>query len=130
MAKRKKKIEGMDEYIQDLNEIIKEESGIDTIPAKLKFLIRKTAQDMSLLDRLAQEINKDESLINYSVLNVSGGQKLPVNPLLPYYEKMSARVTDDLYNLGLTSRKAALKSDDSNPNDDNPMQQLAEAMKK
>ena len=54
MAKKKKKVEGMDEYIQDLNEIIKEESGIDTIPAKLKFLIRKTAQDMSLLDRLAQ----------------------------------------------------------------------------
>lgn len=129
MAKRKKKIEGMDEYIQDLNEIIKEESGIDTIPAKLKFLIRKTAQDMSLLDRLAQEINKDESLINYAVLNVTGGQKLPVNPLLPYYEKMSARVTDDLYNLGLTSRKAALKSDPTDPNDDNPMQQLAEALK-
>ena len=111
----------MDEYIQDLNEIIKEESGIDTIPAKLKFLIRKTAQDMSLLDRLAQEINKDNSLINYSVLNVSGGQKLPVNPLLPYYEKMSARVTDDLYNLGLTSRKAALKSDDTNPNEKKPI---------
>jgi len=56
-------------------------------------------------------------------------QKTVVNPLIPYYDKLSARVTDDLYNLGLTARKQAVKSED--PNDKtaaNPMKELLNEM--
>ena len=54
-----------------------------------------------------------------------------VNPLLPYYDKLSARVPDDLYNLGLTARKQAVKTED--PGKDkaaNPMRELLTEMRK
>ena len=60
-----------------------------------------------------------------------GQSKTVVNPLLPYYDKLSARVTDDLYNLGLTARKQAVKTED--PGKDkaaNPMRELLTEMRK
>ena len=52
-----------------------------------------------------------------------GQQKTTINPLLATYEKQSARVTDDLYNLGLTARKQAAKTDDQRVDDNDPMKQ-------
>ena len=57
------------------------------------------------------ELNSVDDLTTIEVGSM-GQQKTTVNPLLPYYEKYSGRVTDDLYNLGLTARKQAAKTEE------------------
>ena len=122
----KKQPKSIRAYTQEVNKMVRAAYG-DTIPPHLFTMIRKTAQDMQMLERIQIEL-EDGDMTSFEIGSM-GQQKCVVNPLVPYYDKISSRVTDDLYNLGLTSRKAALKSDDSNPTDDNPMQQLAEALK-
>ena len=54
-----------------------------------------------------------------------------MNPLIPYFDKLSARVTDDLYNLGLTARKQAGKSEDPGKvEDDDPMKKFYQDARK
>jgi hypothetical protein len=66
---------------------------------------------MLILNRISEELLKNDLVIGER--GSMGQPKTSVNPLLPYYDKMSARVTDDLYNLGLTARKQAAKGDDA-----------------
>ena len=122
----KKQPKSIRAYTQEVNKMVSAAYG-DTIPPHLFTMIRKTAQDMQMLERIQIEL-EDGDMTSFEIGSM-GQQKCVVNPLVPYYDKISSRVTDDLYNLGLTSRKAALKSDPTDPNDDNPMQQLAEALK-
>ena len=114
MAKKK----GTNGYVAEINKMLRQEFG--EVPAKLSMLVRKTAQDMRILDRIIEELDGKDDLTTIEVGSM-GQQKTTINPLLATYEKQSARVTDDLYNLGLTSRKAALKSDDTNPNEKKPI---------
>ncbi|MGN1239274.1 MAG: hypothetical protein ACI4TV_00195 [Paludibacteraceae bacterium] len=101
---------GTNGYVAELNKQVRAEYG--EIPAKLTILIRKTAQDMCMLYRISDELDKCDYLVQME--NGSSGQmKTLVNPLVPYYEKLSSRVTDDLYNLGLTARKQATKTEDT-----------------
>ena len=113
MAKKKQK--GTNGYVAELNKLVKAEYNGE-IPAKLTILIRKTAQDMCIMDKIFDDVSTTESLVTFEVGSM-GQQKPMVNGLVTYYDKASARVTDDLYNLGLTARKQAIKSD---PNDNNP----------
>ena len=113
-------------YTQEVNKMVRAAYG-DTIPPHLFTMIRKTAQDMQMLERIQIEL-EDGEMTSFEIGSM-GQQKCVVNPLVPYYDKISSRVTDDFYNLGLTARKAAVKVDNASNNDDNPMQQLAEALK-
>ena len=118
MAKKKKEPKGTNGYVAEINKMLRQEFG--EVPAKLSMLIKKTAQDMRILDRIIDEIDSEENLNTIEVGSM-GQQKTTVNPLIPYYDKMSARVTDDLYNLGLTARKQAVKAEDQRIDDDDPM---------
>lgn len=114
MAKKK----GTNGYVAEINKMLRQEFG--EVPAKLSMLIKKTAQDMRILDRIIDELDNTDNLTDYADGSM-GQTKLIVSPLLPYYDKMSARVTDDLYNLGLTARKQAVKAEDQRIDDDDPM---------
>lgn len=122
----KKQPKSIRAYTQEVNKMVRAAYG-DTIPPHLFTMIRKTAQDMQMLERIQIEL-EDGDMTSFEIGSM-GQQKCVVNPLVPYYDKISSRVTDDFYNLGLTARKAAAKVDNASNNDDNPMQQLAEALK-
>lgn len=122
----KKQPKSIRAYTQEVNKMVRAAYG-DTIPPHLFTMIRKTAQDMQMLERIQIEL-EDGDMTSFEIGSM-GQQKCVVNPLVPYFDKISSRVTDDLYNLGLTARKQAAKVDTTKPNDDNPMQQLAEALK-
>lgn len=114
MAKKKQK--GTNGYVAELNKLVRAEYN-GSIPAKLTILIRKTAMDMQMMDRISDEIMELNSLTKTSLGSMSQ-EKTEVSPLIPYYDKMSARVTDDLYNLGLTARKQAVKVEAQNTDPD------------
>ena len=122
MAKKK----GTNGYVAEINKMLRQEFG--EVPAKLSMLIKKTAQDMRILDRIIDEIDSEENLNTIEVGSM-GQQKTTVNPLIPYYDKMSARVTDDLYNLGLTARKQAVKAEDQRIDEDDPMKKYYNGQK-
>lgn len=109
MAKKTDK--GTNGYVARINKSLREQLGVKEIPVQYDLLIHKTAQDMRILDRIIEEIDSTEELITMEQ-GSTGQHKTIVNPLVPYYDKLSSRVTDDLYNLGLTARKQAAKSED------------------
>lgn len=124
------KLEGHKGKVAEINKALRDQLGLkknETIPVTYSLLIQKTATDMCMLDKVAEEL-QDAELTSLETGSM-GQTKTMVNPLVPYYDKLSARVTDDLYNLGLTARKQAEKGKDPNDRKDNPMDKLAEALK-
>lgn len=125
------KLKGHQGKVQQINTALKDQLGLkDTrqIPVTYSLLIQKTATDMCMLDKVAAELQKEDMI--KSDFGSTGQTKTFANPLLPYYDKLSARVTDDLYNLGLTARKQAVKTED--PGKDkaaNPMRELLNEMR-
>lgn len=113
-------------YIEQINDIVLQEYG--EIPVKLTLLIRKTAHDMIMLDRISEDLYNENNLIMFDAFNVTGTQKMPINPLVPYFEKISGRVTDDLYNLGLTARRQAEKSKDPDDKKTDKVDEYLEAL--
>lgn len=127
MAKKKQK--GTNGYVMELNKLVKAEYNGE-IPAKLTILIRKTAQDMCIMDKIFDDVSTTESLVTFEVGSM-GQSKPMVNGLVTYYDKASARVTDDLYNLGLTARKQAVKVEDPGKvDDDDPMKKFYQDARK
>jgi len=124
MAKKKQK--GTNGYVAELNKLVKAEYNGE-IPAKLTILIRKTAQDMCIMDKIFDDVSTTESLVTFEVGSM-GQQKPMVNGLVTYYDKASARVTDDLYNLGLTARKQAVKVEDPNDKKTDKVDEYLEAL--
>ena len=126
------KLKGHQGKVQQINTALKDQLGLkDTrqIPVTYSLLIQKTATDMCMLDKVAADLQKEDMI--KSDFGSTGQMKTFANPLLPYYDKLSARVTDDLYNLGLTARKQAVKTED--PVKDkaaNPMRELLTEMRK
>lgn len=118
------KTKGTNGYVQQLNRMVKQEYNGE-IPAKLTMLIRKTAQDMWMMDRLFNDISSTEDLVTFEVGSM-GQQKPVVNGLVTYYDKASARVTDDLYNLGLTARKQAVKAEGDSKDKTDKLKELLE----
>jgi len=125
------KLEGHKGKVAEINKALRDQLGLkknETIPVTYSLLIQKTATDMCMLDKVAEELSGLDELTSMEVGSM-GQQKTVVNPLIPYYDKLSARVTDDLYNLGLTARKQAAKVED--PTDKtatNPMKELLNEM--
>lgn len=119
-----KKQKGTNGYVMELNKLVRAEYNGE-IPAKLTILIRKTAQDMCIMDKIFDDVSTTESLVTFEVGSM-GQQKPMVNGLVTYYDKASARVTDDLYNLGLTARKQAVKSEDPRDKDTDKLGDLLE----
>ena len=116
MAKKKttKEPKGTNGYVAQINSALREHLGLKPgakIPVQYHVLVQKTALDMKMLDRIAAEIDSVDTLTTI-VFGSMNQEKTLVNPLLPYYEKYSSRVTDDLYNLGLTARKQAAKTEE------------------
>jgi hypothetical protein len=127
MAKKKQK--GTNGYVAELNKLVKAEYNGE-IPAKLTILIRKTAMDMQVMDRISDELMSLDSLTSTKFGSMAQ-EKTEVSPLIPYYDKLSSRVTDDLYNLGLTARKQAVKVEDPGKVDDeDPMKKFYQDAKK
>jgi hypothetical protein len=127
MAKKKQK--GTNGYVAELNKLVKAEYNGE-IPAKLKILIRKTAMDMQMMDRISDELMSLDSLTSTKFGSMAQ-EKTEVSPLIPYYDKLSSRVTDDLYNLGLTARKQAVKVEDPGKVDDeDPMKKFYQDARK
>lgn len=104
-------------YTQEINKMVRAAYG--EIPSHLFTMIRKTAQDMQMLERIQIEL-EDGDMTSFEIGSM-GQQKCVVNPLVPYFDKISSRVTDDLYNLGLTARKAAVKVESANPTEKQPI---------
>lgn len=111
MSGKSNKQKGTNGYVTSINAAIRAHLEKKEIPVEYTLLIKKTAQDMLLLDRVMMEIEETDALV-ITAPGSTGQDKTIVSPLLPYYDKLSARVTDDLYNLGLTARKQAAKCDD------------------
>jgi hypothetical protein len=127
MAKKKQK--GTNGYVAELNKLVKAEYNGE-IPAKLTILIRKTAMDMQMMDRISDELMSLDSLTSTKFGSMAQ-EKTEVSPLIPYYDKLSSRVTDDLYNLGLTARKQAVKVEDPGKVDDeDPMKKFYQDARK
>jgi hypothetical protein len=120
------KRKGTNGYVAELNSLVRKEYG--EVPAKLTLLIRKTAKDMLVMDTIAAQLLEVEEIVSMEI-GSKGQPKQIVTPLLPYYDKLSSRVTDDLYNLGLTARRQAVKSDDLPVKSDDPLIKLANALK-
>ena len=119
MAKDKQP-KGTNGYVAQINSALREHLGLKkgaSIPVQYHVLVQKTAQDMRFLDRIIEELDKIDSLTSIEVGSMTQTKTI-VNPLLPYYDKISARVTDDLYNLGLTARKQAAKTEDVSTSSD------------
>jgi hypothetical protein len=116
------------EYVEEIHKMLEKEYG--ERPYKLEKLVSKTAMDMLILDKISHDIVNASDLVTLEIGSM-GQQKPVVNPLLPYYDKMSARVTDDLYNLGLTARKQAVKVEDPGKVDDeDPMKKFYQDARK
>ena len=127
MAKKKQK--GTNGYVTELNRLVRAEYNGE-IPAKLTILIRKTAQDMCIMDKIFDDVVATDNLVTFEVGSM-GQSKPMVNGLVTYYDKASARVTDDLYNLGLTARKQAIKTEDPGKvDDDDPMKKFYQDARK
>jgi hypothetical protein len=124
MAKKKQK--GTNGYVAELNKLVKAEYNGE-IPAKLTILIRKTAMDMQMMDRISDELMSLDSLTSTKFGSMAQ-EKTEVSPLIPYYDKLSSRVTDDLYNLGLTARKQAVKVEDPNDKKTDKVDEYLEAL--
>ena len=113
------KLEGHKGKVAEINKALRDQLGLkknETIPVTYSLLIQKTATDMCMLDKVAEEL-QDAELTSLEIGSM-GQTKTMVNPLVPYYDKLSARVTDDLYNLGLTARKQAAKVEAQNTDPD------------
>ena len=120
------KLEGHKGKVAEINKALRDQLGLrknETIPVTYSLLIQKTATDMCMLDKVAEELSGLDELTSMEV-GSTGQQKTVVNPLIPYYDKLSARVTDDLYNLGLTARKQAAKTDDPGKKKEDPLSEL------
>lgn len=113
------KLEGHKGKVAEINKALRDQLGLkknETIPVTYSLLIQKTATDLCMLDKVAEEL-QDAELTSLETGSM-GQTKTMVNPLVPYYDKLSARVTDDLYNLGLTARKQAAKVEAQNTDPD------------
>ena len=102
-----KKHKTLAKYIREVEEMVIAFHGHK--PVFLAGQIRKTAMDMQFLDRVAADIEQGE--LTDIETGSMGQMKRVTNPLLPLFDKYSARVTEDFYNLGLTARKQAAKDD-------------------
>jgi hypothetical protein len=87
-------------YIDELRELIEKrnERGFDPW---LMPMLRSTAMNMVILDRLQEELEKND--MTTSMTGSMGQQKIDVNPLLDKYDKMQNTLIKQFEKLGLTA---------------------------
>ena len=78
MAKKKQK--GTNGYVTELNKLVRAEYNGE-IPAKLTILIRKTAMDMQMMDRISDELMEEDTLVKTKFGSMAQ-EKTEVNALL------------------------------------------------
>ena len=112
MAKSKTNI-----YIDELRELIEKrnDGGFDPW---LMPMLRSTAMNMVILDRLQEELEKNN--MTTSMTGSMGQQKIDVNPLLDKYDKTQNTLIKQFDALGLTA-KGKGRNDTSDADDDDPV---------
>ena len=75
--------------------------------------IRATAANMTLIDKVHEELTQERSLSN-SVVGSTGQQKTEVNPLLAQYDKMQRTLIMQYEALGLNFNLTPKKMQDPN----------------
>ena len=87
------------QYEAELKEMIQAKTGAP-MEAWLYAQLRATAMNMAILDKLQEQLLKEDSFI--SIIDGSMGQKKnEVNPLLSHYDKAQRTFMDQLEALGL-----------------------------
>ena len=100
------------DYITELRTMI-ENKNDGAFDPWLMPMLRATAMNMVILDKLQEAIEKEDSLTQ-SMTGSMGQQKIEVNPLLGQYYKAQQVLMDQFAKLGLTMKDNAgkQKSDD------------------
>ena len=112
MAKQKTK-----DYIDELRGLIEKRNEVGFDPWLMPML-RSTAMNMVILDRLQEELEKS-NMTDYMDGSM-GQQKVQVNPLLDKYDKMQNTLIKQFDALGLTA-KGKGRSGTSDADDDDPV---------
>ena len=112
MAKSKTK-----DYIEELKGLVMQRNdGI--FDPWLTPLTRSTAMNMVILDKLQEELEKDD--MTSSMTGSMGQQKIDVNPLLDKYDKTQNTLIKQFDALGLTA-KGKGRNGTSDADDDDPV---------
>ena len=88
-----------EQYISELKRMIKQRTGAECEPWLIP-QVRATAQTLVLLDKVTAEIEAADDLVQL-VPGSQGQMKTEVNPLLPYFDKLQARLLLQYEALGL-----------------------------
>lgn len=109
------------EYIDELKTFVKHRND-GAFDPWLMPILRATAMNMVILDKLQEAIEKEDSLTQ-SMTGSMGQQKIEVNPLLGQYYKAQQVLMDQFAKLGLTMKDNAGKARDDDDGND-PMASL------
>lgn len=98
-------------YELELKRLIKARTGKDSEPWLLP-QIRSTAKNEVILDKIAEELEKEKSLI--SIVTGSQGQtKNEVNPLIPHFDRLNRTLMMQFEALGLNYNTTPSKVSES-----------------
>lgn len=104
-------------YIDELKSLVVQRND-GTFNSWLMPMLRSTAMNMVILDRLQEELEKND--MTTSMTGSMGQQKIDVNPLLDKYDKMQNTLIKQFDALGLTA-KGKGKGGQSDADDDDPV---------
>jgi len=93
------------DYIEELKEMIELANDGKPYSPWMMPLIRATAMNMVILDKLQTAI-EDEDYLTSSGTGSMGQQKISANPLLDKYYKAQDELLDQLASLGLTVKNS------------------------
>lgn len=91
---------GKDKYIDELKTMIEKRNDGSFDPWLIP-LLRATAMNMVILDRLQDKLETEE--VTSSMTGSMGQQKIDVHPLLDKYDKMQNTLIKQFEKLGLTA---------------------------
>ena len=98
-------------YELELKRLIKARTGKDSEPWLLP-QIRSTAKNEVILDKIAEELEKEQSMV--AIVTGSQGQtKNEVNPLLPYFDRLNRTLLLQFEALGLNYNTTPSKVSES-----------------
>jgi hypothetical protein len=101
--------------IQDLKTSIEQKTDAGFDPWLMPIL-RATAMNMVILDRLQEKLEKED--ITISMAGSMGQQKIDVHPLLDKYDKMQNTLIKQFEKLGLTNKGKSGGADDDVDDED------------
>ena len=102
------------DYIDELKEMVVQSNDGKPLAPWLVPMIRSTAMNMVILDKLQDEIAKSD--LTTSMTGSMGQQKIEVNPLLDKYYKAQDILMRQFASLGLTAKQSATADDSKKDN--------------